>query len=175
MSTPPSPLPSPAHDNGPDLNSHLSCEKKGRSAVAVVLRSRSRRSARAGQTSKVAPLPTSPLFVPFSIFSRLPDFHFHYSAAPFTTPPDSQFAFHSPPARSLLFPPLSLPGNLFLLFLLLLLLLRPGPLSSHLPLTHFPKRSIHSRNSREQAAIISDAAPLEDQSSRGKEVEMKQV
>ena len=103
MSTPPSPLPSPAHDNGPDLNSHLSCEKKGRSAV--VLRSRSRRSARAGQTSKVAPLLTSPLFVPFSIFSRLPDFHFHHSAAPFTTPPDSQFAFHSPPARSLLFPP----------------------------------------------------------------------
>ena len=149
-------------DNGPDLNSHLTREQKCRSAV--VLRSRSRRSARAGQTSKVAP---------FSVFARLPDFHFHYSAAPFTTPPDSQFAFHSPPARSLLFPPLSLPGNLFLLFLLLLL--RPGPLSSHLPLTHFPKRSIHSRNSREQAAIISDAAPLEDQSSRGKEVEMKQV
>ena len=146
-------------DNGPDVNSHLSREKKGRSAV--VLRSPSRRSARAGQTSKVAP---------FSVFSRLPDFHFHNSAAPFTTPPDSQFAFHSPPARSLL-PPLSLPGNLFLLFLLL----RAGPLSSHLPLTHFPKRSIHSRNSREQAAIISDAAPLEDQSSRGKEVEMKQV
>ena len=80
-------------DNGPDLNSHLTREKKGRSAV--VLRSRSRRSARAGQTSKVAP---------FSVFSRLPDFHFHYSAAPFTTPPDSQFAFHSPPARSLLSP-----------------------------------------------------------------------
>ena len=80
-------------DNGPDLNSHLTREKKGRSAV--VLRSRSRRSARAGQTSKVAP---------FSVFARLPDFHFHYSAAPFTTPPDSQFAFHSPPARSLLSP-----------------------------------------------------------------------
>ena len=80
-------------DNGPDLNSHLTREKKGRSAV--VLRSRSRRSARAGQTSKVAP---------FSVFSRLPCFHFHYSAAPFTTPPDSQFAFHSPPARSLLSP-----------------------------------------------------------------------
>lgn len=46
-------------DNGPDLNSHLSRGQKGRSAV--VLRSRSRRSARAGQTSKVAPFSLSPL------------------------------------------------------------------------------------------------------------------
>ena len=50
---------SPLRDNGPDLNSHLSREQKGRSAV--VLRSRSRRSARAGQTSKVAPFSVSPL------------------------------------------------------------------------------------------------------------------
>lgn len=149
-------------DNGPDLNSHLTREKKGRSAV--VLRSRSRRSARAGQTSKVAPFSVSPLACLTSTSTT----------RQLRLRPRQILNSPSIPLRLARFsPPLSLPGNLFLLFLLLLL--RPGPLSSHLPLTHFPKRSIHSRNSREQAAIISDAAPLEDQSSRGKEVEMKQV